>query len=41
VRRVNTVNYVGKKSPKAVGVVIHVNKMKPYHPPGFEEAGKA
>ena len=41
VRRVNTVNYVVKKSQKAVGVVIHVNKMKPYHPPGFEEAGKA
>jgi len=34
-RRVNTVNYAIRRSPKSSVIVVHVNKLKPYNPPGL------
>jgi len=36
VRRVNTVNYAVRKSPRSAVTMVHVNKLKPYLAPGLE-----
>jgi transposase InsO family protein len=41
VRRVNAVNYAIRKSPRSAALMVHVNKLKPYLPPGLEGEGAA
>jgi len=36
VRRVNAVNYAIRKTPRSAVLMVHVNKLKPYHAPGIE-----
>ena len=35
VRRVNAVNYAVRRSPRSAVVMVHVNKLKAYQPPGL------
>jgi transposase InsO family protein len=38
VRRVNAVNYAVRRSPRSAVVMVHVNKLKAYQPPGLGPA---
>ena len=35
IRKVNTVNFTIRKSPRSAAFVVHVNKLKPYNEPGL------